>query len=169
MTLTTEEPLIEASALAGFPGAPFSAAQVRSAADSLRTQAGWHIAPTIEQTVEVYTGRGRIALLPSLHVVDVLRVEDASNGREVTGWRVRRQAGLLVSDSPFPEDIDVTLLHGFEKCPEDLKPLVAERARRIAAGEVRQESLGSRSVTLAAEFGPISTSVLERYMLFGET
>src|SRR5690606_41139744 len=99
MSLTTEEPLIEASALAGFPGAPFSAAQVRSAADSLRTQAGWHIAPTIEQTVEVYTGRGRIALLPSLHVVDVLRVEDASNGREVTGWRVRRQAGLLVSRS----------------------------------------------------------------------
>src|SRR5690606_13689852 len=46
MSLTTEEPLIEASALAGFPGAPFSAAQVRSAADSLRTQAGWHIAPT---------------------------------------------------------------------------------------------------------------------------
>lgn len=160
-----EEPLVTAEQLNDSPGAPFLDGAVRSAGDALRTEAGWHIAPTVKHTVEVHTSGARVALLPSLHVVEVHSVIDAATGREVTGWRVRRSAGLLVSDRPFPEDLDIELEHGHETCPAELLPIIVERVQRGQAGLVRQENLGSRSLSLAQEYDPVSQSILDRYTL----
>lgn len=163
--MRVDEPLIDAEELNDSPGAPYSASAVRSAGEALRTETGWHIAPTVKHVVEVHTSRARVALLPTMHVVKVHSVIDADTGREVTGWRVRRSAGLLVSDQPFPEDLDVELEHGHAECPSELIPILAERAQRARAGLVRQENLGSRSMSLAQDYDPVSQSILDRYTL----
>lgn len=160
-----EQPLATATDLEDSPGAPFTDAAVRSAGDALRTEVGWHIAPVVTHVIEAHTARSTVVLLPSLQVVKVHSVVDAETGEEVGPWRVRRSAGLLIFKHPPPEDIDVELEHGYDECPSELIPILAERVQRAKAGLVRQENLGSRSVSLAQEYDPVSQSILDRYTL----
>lgn len=158
-------PLVDPDDLGEFPGAPFPAAIVDGAAGAIRAEAGWHIAPTVAETVEVETGGGTVALLPSLHVVNVTAVRDL-DGRVLDGWRVSKSSGVLRRTSGrWPDVIEVDLEHGYDQCPPELLPVVAERAQRGKAGIVRQENLGSRSISLAQTDDPVSSEVLARYAL----
>ena len=143
------EPLVDAGALDGFPGAPFDLAVVLAASDSVRHDCGWHIAPEVTETVELESD-GPIVALRSLRVAGVEAVRDAQTNEVLTGWQLRR-AGVLYRSGGWPRLVEVDLTHGYEVCPHALRPVIAERAAAIArGGYVRQESLAGRSVTLAA-------------------
>ena len=160
------EELIDPSDLGEFPGAPFPAAVVNGAAGAIRAEAGWHIAPQVTETVEVETGCSRVALLPSLLVVDVTEVRDADTGKVLDGWRVSRARGVLRRrHGVWPEAIEVDLTHGYEKCPAELLPVIAERAQRGRAGLVRQENIGARSVAFAQTYDSSNVGTLARYTL----
>jgi len=159
------EPLVKPEDLTGFPGAPFSESAVNAAAMSVRTETGWHIAPQVTETLEVETGCSRVALLDTMHVVEVIAVRDADNGRELTDWRFSRAGTLARKAGVWPEVIEVELTHGYEKCPEDLLPIIAERSQRSKWGMVAQENIGARSVSLRQNYDPTSTQVLARYSL----
>lgn len=160
-----DEPLVDETALRDYPGAPFLPDVVAGAAGAIRAEAGWHIAPTVTETVEVETGGGVVALLPSLHVVSVDEVRDL-DGKVLDGWRVSKSSGVLRRTAGrWPEAIEVDLTHGYAKCPPELLPVVAERAQRGKAGIVRQENIGARSLSLAQNDDPVSGEVLARYAL----
>lgn len=159
------EPLVKPEDLTGFPGAPFSESAVNAAAVSVRTETDWHIAPRVTETLEVETGCSRVALLDSMHVVEVTAVRDADNGRELTDWRFSRAGTLTRKAGVWPEVIEVELTHGYEKCPEDLLPIIAERSQRSKWGMIAQENIGGRSVALRQNYDPTSTQVLARYSL----
>lgn len=157
--------LVEPEDLGEFPGAPFPRALVAAAAGAVRAEAGWHIAPVMFETVEVETGCGSVAMLPSLRVTRVVEVRDLSGG-VLDGWRVSRASGVLRRVSGrWPDVIEVDFEHGYDVCPPELVPVVAERAQRGKAGIVRQENLGSRSISLAQNDDPVSGEVLARYAL----
>ena len=160
-----DEDLIDASDLTGFPGAPFPAPVVKAAAGAVRAEAGWHIAPEITETVEVDTGRSRVALLPSLRVVEVTEVRDADTGAVIEGWRARPNGVLRRRGGVWPAVIEVDLTHGYEACPDELLPVVAERAQRGRAGLVRQENIGARSVSYAQQYDATNVGTLARYTL----
>lgn len=160
------EPLVQATDLQGFPGAPFSDAVVAAASGAIRTEADWHIAPEVTETLELETHLSRVVLLPTLRVKEVTAVRNADDGKVLTDWRVNKSTGVLLKRvGTWPEFIEVDLTHGYAECPPELLPVIAERAQRGAAGLVRQESLGSRSVTYAAEYDPAASGVLARYTL----
>lgn len=160
-----EQPLVELEDLRDFPGAPFRPDVVAGAAGAVRAEAGWHVAPTVTETVEVETGGASVALLPSLHVVSVDEVRDL-DGNVLGGWRVSKASGVLRRTAGrWPEVIEVDLTHGYERCPPELLPVVAERAQRGKAGIVRQENIGARSLSLAQADDPVSAEVLARYTL----
>lgn len=157
--------LIRPEDLEGFPGAPFSPAVVRAASGAIRSETGWHIAPEVTETVEVETGCARVALLPTLHVVEVSEVRDL-DGDVLTGWRVNRSTGVLRRrDCAWPDVIEVDLTHGYKECPPELLPVIAERSQRGKAGLVRQENIGARSVSYAQHYDATGVGVLARYTL----
>lgn len=146
------DPLVAATDLAEFPGAPFPVAIVASAAESVRRDAGWHIAPSVTETVTVDGKGGQWLFLPSLHVTAVTAVRDVSGDTPttLTGWRLTR-AGMLYRAAGWPyavAAVEVDLTHGYDACPPELLPAIAARAQSArvnhGTGNVR---LGSLSVS----------------------
>lgn len=161
-----DQPLVKPEDLVGFPGAPFPPAVVNAAAGAVRGEAEWHIAPEVTETATVETGGARVALLRSLRVVEVTEVRDADTGTVLDGWRVNEHTGVLTRKrGTWPTVIEVDMRHGYEKCPDELLPVIAERAQRTKAGIVSQENIGARSVSLRQNYDPTSAMVLARYML----
>lgn len=160
-------PLVEPDELSGFPGAPFSAAVVESAAASVRRDTGWHIAPSAVETVGMASAGGQLILLPTLHLTSVAAVRDVTdpdNPKVLTGWSsaatARFRAGVLYRRSGWPcGDIEADIVHGYDSCPPDLMPAIAGRCQgaRVnrATGSVR---LGSLSI---GGDGPAVTDDLE--------
>lgn len=135
--------------LAGLPGGPFSPEAVRAAGEIVRRMCGWHVAPSVTETILVDSPGGDVLWLPSRHVTDVATVRDmtGSDPVDLTGWRWS-EAGLLSGRFPAGfRAVEVTLTHGYPSCPADLLPVVADRTRR----RVMAESLGARSVTYGTE------------------
>lgn len=151
--------------LAGQPGGPFTAEGVKSAGDGIRAFCGWHIAPSVTETITIDSYGGPILMLPTLYLTAVTEVVDVSGDTPtvLTGWRKSR-AGMLSLPQGWPcgfESVEVTFTHGYAACPAELFPVIAERTQR----KVQQESLGSRSVSYATEDAEVMSSVVARYKL----
>jgi hypothetical protein len=153
--------------LADFPGAPFSAALVDAAAGSVRGEVGWHIAPAVTETVTVVSEGGTVLLVPSLRVTAVTEVRDVSGDTpEVLMDWVFRRSGILERAYGWPKRhaIEVDLTHGYAETPPELLPVIADTARTLQrGGRVTQESLGSRSVSMAS--GNPASAVLARFTI----
>lgn len=149
--------LVQPDDLAEFPGAPFSAATVKAAGEAVRRLCGWHVAPSVTETIVLDSPGGEFLWLPSRHVTGVMSVRSLVGGvpAELTGWRWS-EAGMLTGAFPAGlRAIEVTLTHGYDTCPADLLPVVADRTRR----RVMAESLGARSVTYGTESNHLLDSV----------
>lgn len=156
-------PLVSAAALAGFRGAPFPETVVEAAAETVRADCGWHIAPEVEQTIKVRTYGADNVNLPSLKVAEVLSVVDR-DGTPVTGWE-DWENGMLERPGGFPETIVVTFRHGYPSCPKDLHGIIAERSGSQVTGRVKAESLAGRSVQLDGGYDPNTPAILAAYRL----
>lgn len=156
-------PLVQAAALDGFRGAPFAEPVVNAAAETVRSECGWHIAPQGEQTTRIRTGRLDTVNLPSLHVVEVLSVLDR-DGTPVTGWDWWEH-GVLDRPGGFPDTITVRFRHGYETCPQDLLGIIAERSGSQATGRIKAEALMGRSVQLDGGYDPNTPAILAGYRL----
>lgn len=161
----TDQPLLDAAALTGFPGAPFPQSVVDAAAGYVRSVAGWHIAPEVTETVFLETGGAAVALLPSLLVSEVAAVRD-EDGNVLSDWKVRPN-GVLKRAAGWPDLIEVDIVHGHAACPPELVAVVAEHAKRIKAGGVRAESLAGRSVQVDTLPTASGADALARYTLPG--
>lgn len=158
------DPLIQASDLNGFRGAPFSAQVTEAAAQSLRTECKWHIAPSVTQTVKVRAG-GSVLLLPSMYVTAVASVADML-GNVITGWDWSTE-GIIERAAGFPSFVAVTFTHGYTTCPKELLPIIAERALSQASGRVKSEALAGRSISLEGGYDPVNGAVLAKYIVNG--
>lgn len=166
MLTTTQDPigpLVTPAELATFRGGPFGEAVTNAAAQSVRTECGWHIAPSTKQTIAVRTGGADAILLPSLHVTAVTSVTDR-NGTSVDGWDVWSN-GILERPGGFPDAVQITFTHGFETCPKDLLGIIAERAVAQSAGRVKSEALAGRSVQLEGGYDPTTDTTINAYRL----
>ncbi|AXH44391.1 head-tail adaptor [Arthrobacter phage MargaretKali] len=158
------DPLIQPTDLVGFRGAPFSAKVTAAAASSVRAQCDWHIAPVVTETKKMRT-EGTVLLLPTLHLTEKPTVQDV-NGNEVTGCEWLPE-GIIECPAGFPRYVSVTFTHGYETCPDELLPIIAERAMGQSSGRVKAESLAGRSIQLEGGSDPATSSVLAKYALSG--
>lgn len=126
-------PLVEASELAAYPGAPFDANVVAVAGDVIRRYCEWHIAPTWSETLTLNCDGGRLLVLPTLHLTDVTAVRDRKRGVALTGWEYSVE-GLIEWDRCFPRGlraIEVDVEHGLPVAPPGLLAVVAEVATEL--------------------------------------
>jgi hypothetical protein len=152
---TSLPPLADASDLAAFPGAPFDDALVISACAAVRAEAGWHIAPSVSETLTVDSPGGPLLTLPTLALTEVSAVRDVTDpdDTETLGdWRVSA-AGMLArtNGQPWPAGfgvLEVDVTHGYDQCPAELLPVIAEHCQASTiSSTVQQEASGSESVT----------------------
>lgn len=159
-----EPDLVLPDELTGFPGAPFTATVVAAAADAIRHECGWHIAPEVTSTVRVDVSNG-VAVLPTLRLVEVVSVTSESGQALDVRWGDPN--GVVRLQGCYTGSASVVFEHGYESCPPALIGAVAASAQLVRRGQVRQESLGSRSVSYgtAAEVAAASDPVVARFKL----
>jgi hypothetical protein len=134
---------------------------------AVRSWCGWHVGPSVTETIRVESGGGRVLLLPSLHVTDVTAIRDES-GNEVTGYKWRDN-GIVRGHWRCEELYEIDLTHGYETMPSELLGIVdrldAEGGDRVLTSVTRgpfSESYGSTDL----EAQPITTrAIIGRYRL----
>lgn len=156
--------LADASELAGFKGAPFSPPTVEGAADSIRSECGWHIAPVVT-TIKKMRGGGTVLILPTLNLREVLSIRTFT-GAELSGF-YWFDNGVVERPQGFPRFVEVEFSHGYETCPPALLGVIAERASSGSYGRVKQESIGGRSVSMDSGYDSAGNAAVHRYTLPG--
>lgn len=122
----------------------------KAVSQAIRSYCGWHVAPSITETKTLDGTGGSLLQLKTLHLtnVDELRVG---------GWLIAdpewSEVGSIKVRTPDRyRSVQVTFTHGFElEQVEDLIAVGEQVARNAASSPMGyiQESIGSRSVTLA--------------------
>lgn len=156
--------LAVAADLAAFKGAPFSPAVIEGAAESIRDDCGWHIAPLITSTVRM-RGGGRVLILPTLRLTEVISIK-STGGDVVAGWDWLPN-GVIERLGGFPRFVEVDFVHGYDKCPASLLGVIAERASSGSYGRVKSESIGGRSVSMDSGYDSVGGAAVQKYTLPG--
>lgn len=107
-----------------------SALLVRQAEALVRAYCGWHIAPSLDETLTLYGNRASL-YLPSTNVTAVSSVTDSgtvvsTDVYRLRGDRLERTSGWWSRRTP----VTVTLTHGFDTVPADVQQVVLDVANR---------------------------------------
>lgn len=135
----TAQPLVVTFDLDDFPGGPFTDAVVDAASEAVRLAAGWHIAPSVTETLKV-KAEGATLVLPTLHVTAITAVRDVCDPANPVvmanyEWTPNGVVTLnCYSWSPWRRSgtFEVDLTHGYDTCPPDVLATVAQQAQNIA-------------------------------------
>jgi hypothetical protein len=105
---------------------------VALACAAVRDYCGWHIAPSLTETVTTSGDGRRDLLLPTLHLTDVTAATNDSVAVTVTEWD---EVGVVrYPDSPAwsttLRGVTVTITHGYDACPEALAGAIKSMAAR---------------------------------------
>ena len=161
--------------------AELAAAIAEQVTDAVRDVCGWRVAPPAVETFTLSARSARLIMLPTLHVTEVVEVIDDGvvlvdgtdfdwdqNGtleRLTGGWSARRRK------------LQVTVRHGFEKCPGAISEAITAavtRATLAPAGNVTGETTLGASVqygrgpggtAAGAMFLPHEEASLARYRI----
>ena len=140
---------------------------LQAAQASVRAYCGWHIAPSMTQTMTLDSEGGSTLMLPSLHVTDVSSITaDGEDLADKADWSV--DGMIRLRSGRFPDRfraVQVTFTHGFEinEVP-DVSSIILSLARRAAAGPgviASQSANGSSVSYLTAGGAPLSTPLLQ--------
>lgn len=157
-------PLLSAEALAEYLANPQDA-RVAAVTEWIRGRCGWHIAPTITETVTVDGTDTRVLAMPSLHITAVDTVTESGTAVDVE-WST---VGLLRHPNRWTDrwrSVTVTYTHGYPSVPADLAKVVIEAALRLpepGAGAVKK--VGPFEMASTAVFLPEELETIDRYRI----
>lgn len=157
-------PLLPSDFLTGYLEDPQDA-RIAAVTDWVRGRCGWHIAPTVTETITLDGSGTRVVSLPSLHVTDVGEVTE--NGVEVdVEWA---STGLLRRRRFWTDRwraVEVTFTHGHQTVPADLAKVVVEAALRIPApGAGAVKKVGPFEMASTSAFLPDELETIDRYRI----
>lgn len=133
-------------------------AQVALASERIRSYCGWHIFPSITETLLLDGPGQHFLMLPSMYVTDIVSVTE--DGYLVDGSQYEWSAsGQVWRSWPWTghfRAVAVELTHGYDTVPEAVKDVAITLAKRVPAAMagVVQEQAG----TVSRTFGGALTS-----------
>lgn len=145
-------------------------AAITAASAQVRELCGWHIWPSITETVRL-VDPGSMVMLPTLHLtaVSAVRWDDVA----ATDFTWHTAGYLTASRTAWPQwhhgVLEVDITHGYETAPDAIVDVVLALAAAVMedpTGRHTSERLGDYSVG----YGPISEThraVLARYTIPG--
>lgn len=136
----------------------------------VRNYCGWHIAPSVTETL-VVNGPGTLVLtLPTIKVTALTKITE--NGTDLpAGGFDWSEVGLVEKRAPCPgllwtgrlSGIRVDLTHGWAECPKDVKAVV-KRIATQGIGTARVASVGTGPFSVSYfDDDPYSSAILDRY------
>lgn len=142
-----------------------------AACAAVRAYCGWHIAPSVTETVTVDGSGGSVQFLPTLHLTDLVSI--SSDGTVITDPEWSTTGMVRGSWTSKFRGVVATMIHGYDECPDDVMAVLANLAESgdLMAG-ARQITSGPHSVTLteaaqagASALSPGHMAVLDRYRI----
>lgn len=133
----------------------------------VRASCGWHIAPSVEETVTVDGPGTHLLVLPTLHLTDLTDVTDDGSAVTSPEWSrtgmVRRPFGCWTHKF---RGVTATMTHGYDEWPADLLAVMAEMATPSSTtGVAKALTSGPYQVTFEESMRPSQREVLGRYKL----
>ena len=145
---------------------------IRAAQSAVRRYCGWHVAPSITETVRVDAYGGQVLYLPSKHVTAIASISVDGEAVAEFDWS---EAGTVVLRSGSwpdrPGAVQVDLTHGWpvDDVPEVAALILAVGKRaRTQPGVIASQSVNGASVSYQSAGGaPLSVPLLsiEKEML----
>lgn len=146
--------------------------RLAAATAMVRAYCRWHIAPSITETVTVPAGVGYLTMLPTLYLTDVedLLVDGVAVDMvpaEPAWWSqngyIRHVAGWQWWYTDLFRTVTVTMTHGYDEVPDDLKAVVL-----ALAGDLESTFSGATEVRIddaAVSYGTDRLSTAHRNIL----
>lgn len=142
-----------------------------AAEEAVRSACGWHIAPSVTETVKVEGDGSRVLLLPTLHLTAVTEIRDEA-GEVVSGYRIRENG--IVRGRVWRNDelysLDIT--HGYDAWPPELQEIIERLGDAagtpgsiVQVGQVRYAVDPATGAPIAGRLTALDQAVLERYRL----
>lgn len=147
-----------------------------AAVAAARAFCGWHIAPSVTQTVTLDGGWSSVLILPSLHVTAVASVVNDGTPITAPDWSpagMVRRGDCGVWSGKY-QGVTVTFTHGYDRLPMDLQAVLTTMASRgVTAPQGSQLVAGPfqvNGVSVAAQDGAVGLTsghlaTLQRYAL----
>lgn len=157
--------------LAAAPAGVDSAAWSRACA-AVRAYCGWHVAPSVTESITLDGSGTQFLMLPSLRVTDITAITEDGSTADATQYQWSA-TGQLWRSWPWSgnfRSVVVDLTHGYDSCPEEILGVLEEAASRGTAGtavsQVGQVRMGGvAGVPGAVSFLMEQKAVLDRYRI----
>ena len=134
----------------------------------VRRFCGWHIAPSVTETITVNGSGTRIIALPTMHLTDVASVTE--HGRPVpVEWT---EVGLIRHPGRWSDSwrsVEVEFTHGFDEAPADLVSVIIDAALRMPTpGEHSIKKVGPFELGASADvaFLPSEMETLGHFQIW---
>jgi len=145
------------------------------ASAAVRDYCGWHIAPSITETVTTRGNGRRDLLLPTLRLTDVSAATNDAVAVTVTEWDeigLVRYPGWPAWSSTM-RGVTLTITHGYDECPEALAGAIRSMASRgVTSLGVTRSQVGqvSRQYATGASDGALGATdaelaIIRRYRI----
>ena len=142
-----------------------------AACAAVRAYCGWHVAPSVSETLTLDGSGTEFQLLPSLYVTDVAVVTELGNEVDAATYEWSQSGQLWRAGGWLGHfrGLVVEITHGYETCPPEIIGVLLEAADRgvgSSVSQVGQVRMGGVSgVPGAASFMLDQKAVLDRYKL----
>lgn len=125
-----------------------------AACAAVRAYCGWHIAPSVTETVTVDGSGGFTQFIPTLHLTDVASI--ANDGTALTTPEWSEFGMIRFSSYPYGwtckfRGVVATITHGYDQCPTEILPILTRMARNAGGRQASSESAGGETVTWTPE------------------
>ena len=137
-----------------------------AAVSAIRSECGWHIAPSLPETVKVDGLGGGSLLLPTLHLTELTSIDN--DGKVLTvadlSWS---ELGIVhgASWSCKLGGITVVMTHGFEDFPPELRAVARAMAREGVGTGAKRLASGPHSVELSEGAQSLRDQIIDRYRI----
>lgn len=135
----------------------------RGAASAVvRAYCGWHVTPSIQETLVLDGSGNNRLMLPTKHLTDVHSV--FVNGVECSTYSWSADGWLTYYGGHFPEGdraVTVTITHGYDYAPNVAKVVdkLVQRAAMSPAGNITQQRAGTQAVSYATANGETASDL----------
>lgn len=140
-----------------------------AACGAVRAYCGWHVAPSVTETVRLDGSGTSVMLLPTLHLTELAIKNDGTpvSDPEWSAAGMVRTSGCWTSKF---RGVEATMTHGYSECPAEIVGVLLEASSRGVAGstvsQVGQVRMGgNEGVSGSASFLLEQTAILDRYRL----
>ena len=141
-----------------------------AACDAVRAYCGWHVAPSVTETVTLDGSDSDVMILPTLHLTNLSTVMNDTVAVDSPEWS---QFGIVRGTcwTGKYRGVTLTMTHGYDLCPPEIVGVLHEAADRglegSAASQVGQVRMGGVDGVAGAVAFIIDkrSDILDRYKL----